>query len=54
MGPDGYRVKVDGEWLEVPPKARIEGPNRFGYARAWLYRENGKPKVCCFIPDAGG
>ncbi|MCC6172081.1 MAG: hypothetical protein IT481_08635 [Gammaproteobacteria bacterium] len=54
FGPEGYRVKVKGEWLDVPPAAVIDGPNRLGYARAWLYHENGHPKVRCFLAGAGG
>ena len=25
-----YRVKIDGEWYEVPSDALVDGPNRFG------------------------
>jgi hypothetical protein len=54
-----YRVKIDGEWYEVPPDAVVEVPNRFGFAVVWYYRSwlNGmKPSVSirCFIPGAGG
>ncbi len=54
FGPDGYRVKVKGQWLDVPPSALLTIPNLLGFARAWLYWENGKPKIRCFIPGAGG
>jgi hypothetical protein len=54
-----YRVKIDGEWYEVPPDAVVNVPNRFGFAVVWYYRSwvNGiKPSVSirCFIPGAGG
>lgn len=54
-----YRVKIDGEWYEVPSDAVVDGPNRFGFAVVWYYRSwlNGtKPSVSirCFIPGAGG
>jgi hypothetical protein len=54
-----YRVKIDGEWYEVPPEAVVDVPNRFGFAVVWYYRSwlNGmKPSVSirCFIPGAGG
>jgi len=54
-----YRVKIDGEWYEVPPDAIVNVPNRFGFAVVWYYRSwvNGiKPSVSirCFIPGAGG
>ncbi len=54
FGAEGYRVKVQGQWLDVPERALITGPNLLGYARAWLYWENGQPRVRCFIPGAGG
>jgi hypothetical protein len=54
-----YRVKIDGEWYEVPSDAVVNVPNRFGFAVVWYYRSwlNGtKPTVSirCFIPGAGG
>jgi hypothetical protein len=54
-----YRVKIDGEWYEVPSDAVVDVPNRFGFAVVWYYRSwlNGmKPSVSirCFIPGAGG
>jgi hypothetical protein len=59
MKGDKYRVKIDGEWYEVPPNAVVDVPNRFGFAVVWYYRSwlNGiKPSVSirCFIPGAGG
>jgi hypothetical protein len=54
-----YRVKIDGDWYEVPSDAVVDVPNRFGFAVVWYYRSwlNGtKPSVSirCFIPGAGG
>lgn len=54
-----YRVRIDGEWYDVPPHAVLEIPNRFGFAVVWYYRNwlNGiRPSVqiTCFIPGAGG
>jgi len=54
-----YRVKIDGEWYDVPSEAVLDAPNRFGFAVVWYYRSwlNGtKPSVSirCFIPGAGG
>ena len=54
FGPDGYRVKVQGRWMDVPPTALLTGPNLLGFARVWLYWENGAPQVRCFLPGAGG
>jgi len=54
-----YRVKIDGEWYDVPADAVIDAPNRFGFPVVWYYRSwlNGiRPTVSirCFIPGAGG
>lgn len=50
-----YRVRIDGEWYVVPDVALLDKqPNLLGYATVWYWRENGKPKIRCFIPGAGG
>jgi hypothetical protein len=54
-----YRVRIEGEWYEVPDDAVIEVPNRFGFPVVWYYRtwDNGiraSVKIRCFIPGAGG
>jgi len=53
-----YRVRIAGEWRDVPPDAVITEPNRVGKAMVWplfLY-ENGQPKefrgIQCFMPGA--
>jgi hypothetical protein len=63
-GPNGgYRVFLDGHWIDVPPEAVINEPNRFGPAVVWPYRstENipsmmggiAELKIRCFLPGAG-
>jgi hypothetical protein len=54
-----YRVRIEGEWYDVPDDALIERPNRLGYAMVWYYptfEADGrfKPKIRCFLPGAGG
>jgi hypothetical protein len=53
-----YRVRLDGQWYDVPDDAVIEQPNRLGYAVVWWYQtHNGHqlvPKIKCFLPGAGG
>jgi len=44
-----YRVRIQGAWLDVPPVAVLNVPNLLGYAKAWVYSENGQPKIRCFI-----
>jgi hypothetical protein len=54
-----YRVKIEGEWYDVPPEAVIQGPNRFGFPVVWYFQtwlSGIKPSISirCFIPGAGG
>jgi hypothetical protein len=54
-----YRVKIDGEWYDVPSYAVIQLPNKFGFPVVWYFRTwlNGiRPSILirCFIPGAGG
>jgi hypothetical protein len=52
-----YRVKIDGEWIDVPPDAIVPDGNRYGQTLIWGYRSlNAKPPfvVRCFLPGAGG
>jgi hypothetical protein len=47
-----YKVFVDGRWLDVPPEAVIDQPNKAGRALVWLYHFQGEPIVRCFMPGA--
>jgi hypothetical protein len=54
-----YRVKIEGDWYEVPAAALIDVPNRFGFPVVWYYKvwDNGiRPSISirCVIPGAGG
>src|SRR5262249_32964442 len=51
-----YRVKIEGQWFDVPDGAVISAPNRFGPALVWPNRYGYERKVYairCFIPGAG-
>src|SRR5271155_937460 len=49
-----YRVKVWGEWLIVPDEGLVDGPNKYGPAIVWPYRDSvGIPRIRCFLPGAG-
>lgn len=49
-----YRVKLDGQWVDVPDAAVVDGPNKDGRALVWPYFIDGKPiGVRCFLPGAG-
>ena len=50
-----YRVRIEGEWLDVPDDAVIEEPNKFGRTMVWPWVEhylNGKVRIRirCFMP----
>ena len=56
-GADGgvhYRVRLDGQWFDVPDAAVVTEPNKFGPAVVWPYQDiEGKTQIRCFIPGAG-
>jgi hypothetical protein len=54
-GPNGtFRVRLDGQWIDVPPEAVVTEPNRFGAAVVWPYQDAaGTTQIRCFIPGAG-
>ena len=45
-----YRVRLEGDWVDVPEDAVVAGPNRAGRTVVWLYYIDGHPQVRCFIP----
>lgn len=47
-----YRVRLDGEWIDVPEDAVVAGPNRAGRTMVWLMYQDGHPAVRCFIPGS--
>jgi hypothetical protein len=58
MDANHYRVRVDGEWVDVPDDALVTVPNKFGQAVVWPYNDwdaDGKKhiKIRCFMPGAG-
>jgi len=49
-----YRVRLNGEWLDVPDDAVVTEPNRYGPAIVWpIVDATGKTVVRCFIAGAG-
>ena len=54
MDGNNYRVRVDGQWLDVPDNALVTVPNRFGQAVVWPYKDyEGHIIIRCFLPGAG-
>lgn len=51
--PNGYRVRIDGKWFEVPPDALVLEPNKFGAAVVWKYETAEGIQIRCFMPGAG-
>ena len=56
-----YRVRLGGEWIDVPDEALVTVPNRAGRTMVWPmppgydYEEGGgpvPPRIRCFMPGA--
>jgi hypothetical protein len=57
MGDGKYRVKIDGQWIDVPDEAVIREPNRLGYAVVWFSKPSPSSTeifVKCFLPGPAG
>lgn len=47
-----YRVRLQGQWIDVPEDAVIKEPNRIGRTMVWPIYRDGKPIVRCFMPGS--
>jgi len=47
-----YRVRLQGEWIEVPDATVITEPNRAGRTMVWSYYVNGRAVIRCFMPGS--
>lgn len=47
-----YRVRIDGDWIDVPDEAVITEPNLFGQTMVWPTRYLGRINIRCFIPGS--
>ena len=47
-----YRVRLDGEWIEVPDDAVITEPNRAGHTMVWPVRSAFGIAIRCFMPGS--
>jgi hypothetical protein len=47
-----YRVRLEGEWVEVPDDAVITEPNRVGRTMVWPIRGYGGLTIRCFMPGS--
>jgi hypothetical protein len=52
-GKDGhYRVRVEGEWHDVPQESVITEPNRVGRTMVWPIKGWGGLTIRCFMPGS--
>ena len=47
-----YRVRLDGEWIDVPDEAVITEPNRIGRTMVWPIRGYLGLTIRCFMPGS--
>jgi hypothetical protein len=47
-----YRVRLDGQWLDVPDQAVITEPNRVGRTMVWPIRGYLGITIRCFMPGS--
>jgi hypothetical protein len=46
-----YRVRLNGEWIDVPDEAVVTEPNKYGRAVVWPYKDDdSKTQIRCFLP----
>ncbi len=47
-----YKIRVQGDWYDVPAGNVVSGPNRMGAPQAWIGHNNGARFIRCFLPGA--
>lgn len=47
-----YRVRIDGQWHDVPPEAVLPGPNLDGRTLVWPIKGWGGLTIRCFMPGS--
>jgi hypothetical protein len=47
-----YRVRLDGQWIDVPDDAVITEPNRYGRTMVWPLRGPLGISIRCFMPGS--
>ncbi len=53
VGNGHYRVRIDGDWVDVPDNAVITEPNRIGRTMVWPIRDGvGGVYIRCFMPGS--
>ena len=47
-----YKVRLDGQWVEVPDEAVVKEPNLAGPTLVWPRNINGTIYIMCFLPGS--
>jgi hypothetical protein len=47
-----YRVRLEGQWIDVPDDAVITEPNRFGRTMVWPIKGTFGISIRCFMPGS--
>lgn len=47
-----YRVRLEGQWIDVPDDTVITEPNRYGRTMVWPFYLEGRPTIRCFMPGS--
>ncbi|WP_131867398.1 MULTISPECIES: hypothetical protein [unclassified Bradyrhizobium] len=47
-----YRVRLDGQWIDVPDEAVITEPNRAGRTMVWPVKTAFGISIRCFMPGS--
>jgi len=47
-----YRVRLEGQWIDVPDDAVITVPNRAGRTMVWPVKDSAGISIRCFLPGS--
>ncbi|MEH2626774.1 hypothetical protein V1292_004829 [Bradyrhizobium sp. AZCC 1719] len=47
-----YRVRLEGQWIDVPDDAVITEPNRAGRTMVWPMKDSLGISIRCFLPGS--
>jgi hypothetical protein len=47
-----YRVRLEGQWIDVPDDAVIKEPNRAGRTMVWPIKDASGISIRCFLPGS--
>lgn len=47
-----FRVRLDGQWIDVPDDAVITVPNRAGRTMVWPMKDPAGISIRCFLPGS--